>query len=92
MTYIYGSILESYKAREIAEDHNESFANHPHYHPQTEEEAAKEWFAAVIPDGEGEFGEMPAYHQYIDNIDEDWELYYDYGADYYFAVNDNMEE
>ena len=92
MTYIYGDILESYKAREIAEDNNETFANHPHYKLQTEEEAAKEWFSAVIYEGEGYFGEMPTHHQYIANIDEDWELYYDYGADYYFAVNDNIKE
>ena len=89
MTYIYGAILESYKAREIAEDHNENF---PQYEPQTEEQAAKEWFAAVIPDGEGEFGNIPTYHRFVDSIDDEWDLYYDYGANYYFAVNDNMEE
>lgn len=85
MTYIYDGILESHEAREIAEE------NKKHGIEQTEEDAAKEWFSAVIPDGEGHFGVMPTFHQYVDSIDDEWDLYYDYGADYYFAVNDNEE-
>ena len=82
MTYIYNGILDGTQAQEIAEDMN-----------ITRDEAAKTWFNAVIPDGEGEFGDMPAYHQFVSVLDGgEWDLYYDYGADYYFAVNDNYEE
>ncbi len=87
MTYIYDGILESHEAREIAEDNKKN-----HGIEQTEEDAAKEWFGAVIYDGEGRFDDMPTYSSFVDSIDDEWDLYYDYGADYYFAVNDNMEE
>ena len=87
MTYIYDGILESHIAREIAEENKKN-----HGVEQTEEDAAKEWFGAVIYDGEGRFDDMPMYHRFVDSIDDEWDLYYDYGADYYFAVNDNMEE
>ena len=87
MTYIYDGILESHVAREIAEENKKN-----HGIEQTEEDAAKEWFGAVIYDGEGRFDDMPMYHRFVDSIDDEWDLYYDYGADYYFAVNDNMEE
>jgi hypothetical protein len=81
MTYIYDGILEGVQAEEIAECEN-----------VTKEEAAKTWFSEVIFEGEGHFGLMPTFHQFVDSIDDEWDLYYDYGADYYFAVNDNMEE
>ena len=87
MTYIYDGILESHVAREIAEENKKN-----HGIEQTEEYAAKEWFGAVIYEGEGHFDLMPTFHQFIDSIDDEWDLYYDYGADYYFAVNDKMEE
>lgn len=87
MTYIYDGILESHVAREIAEENKKN-----HGIVQTEEDAAKEWFGAVVCEGEGYFDLMPTFHQFIDSIDDEWDLYYDYGADYYFAVNDNMEE
>ena len=85
--YIYDLILESHEAREIAENNKKN-----HGIEQTEEDAAKEWFGAVAYEAEGSFRDMPAYHRFVDSIDEDLDLYYDYGADYYFAVNDNMEE
>lgn len=78
MEYIYDGILESYHAREIAEEDN-----------ITEEEAAKRWFSEVIFEGEGHEDEMPTFHRFIDKIDDEWDMYYDYGADYYFAVNNN---
>lgn len=87
MTYIYDGILESHVAREIAEENKKN-----HGIEQTEEDAAKEWFGAVIYGGEGRFDDMPTYSRFVDSIDDEWDLYYDYGADYYFAVNDNMEE
>ena len=87
MTYIYDGILESYEAREIAEENKKN-----HGIEQTEEDAAKEWFGAVIYGGEGRFDDMPTYSRFVDSIDDEWDLYYDYGADYYFAVNNNMEE
>ena len=78
MVEIYDGILESYHAQEIAEDYN-----------ITEEEAAKRWFSEVIFEGECHDDEMPTYHRFVDKIDDDWDLYYDYGADYYFAANEN---
>lgn len=85
--YIYDGILESHEAREMAEDNEKAFG-----FEQTEAEAAKEWFGAVVCDGEGRFDDMPMYHSFVDSIDDDWDLYYDYGADYYFAVHNNMEK
>ena len=87
MTYIYDGILESHVAREIAEENKKN-----HGIEQTEEDAAKEWFGAVVYEGEGHFDLLPTFHQFVDSIDDEWDLYYDYGADYYFAVNDNREE
>lgn len=85
--YIYDGILESHAAREIAEENKNNFGIE-----QTEAEAAKEWFANIIFEGEAFFVQMPNLHQYVCSIDDDWDLYYDYGADYYFAVHNNMEK
>ena len=85
--YIYDDILESHEAREIAETNKKAFGIE-----QTEAEAAKEWFASVIFEGGASFVQMPNFHQYVCSIDNDWDLYYDYGADYYFAVHNNMEK
>lgn len=81
MTYIYDGILEQIHAAEIAEEEN-----------ITEEEAAKNWFKEVMFEGEGHFDDMPTYHRFVDKIDDEWDLYYDYGAGYYFAVNENVSE
>ena len=35
-------------------------------------------------------GELPKYHQYRDNING-VDIYYDYGADYYFFAEDELE-
>ena len=85
--YLYDGILESYKAAEIAEKESKN-----HGTKVTEEQAAKEWFENVIYGGEGSFQDMPTCHNFVDVIDEDWDLYYDYGAEYYFAVNNKMHE
>jgi hypothetical protein len=85
--YIYDGILESHEAREMAENNEKVFGVE-----QTEADAAKEWFGAVVCDGEGRFDDMPMYYRLVESIDDDWDLYYDYGADYYFAVHNNMEK
>ena len=85
--YLYNGILESYQASEIAEEESKS-----HGINVTEEQAAKKWFENVIYGGEGSFQDMSTYHNFVDVIDDDWDLYYDYGAGYYFAVNNKMHE
>ncbi len=74
--YLLNAILDAHTAAEIAEEDN-----------ITEEQAAKVWFDNVICDNEGKFEHMPQYHNFIGVINKDWDLYYDYGASYYFAVN-----
>ena len=74
--YLLGVHLDAHTAAEIAEEYN-----------ITEEQVAKQWFDNVICENEGSFEHMPRYHNFIDVINKDWDLYYDYGASYYFAVN-----
>ena len=73
---IYPSILESHQAAEIA-------ANGM---AETEEDAAVLWFSEITEATLFEITEaLPYYHrfkQHIPSIEAD--LYYDYGADYYF--------
>ena len=71
------AILEGYKATEIAIDCKCEDAD----------AAAKTWFSEVYHNSEYRFGEKPTYSRYVCDIEAGWELYYDYGADYYFAVN-----
>lgn len=77
MYLIYDEILEDYQASEMAEEMGCS-----------EEEAAAQWFSEVGSESEWREEERkPKYNQYVDDIPEiDAELYYDYGAGYYFAV------
>lgn len=73
---IYNSILDDYKAQEMADEYGLSA-----------EEAAAEWFKGVA--GEMDFAEenMPKYREFIMNIPElKSKLYHDYGAGYYFLV------
>lgn len=88
MKAIYDAILESYQANEIAEDMNYE----DNEELTAEQQAAKTWFTEVIPDGTYTFEEMPTYHQWVCDLEDGWELYYDYGASYYFAVNENIEQ
>lgn len=82
MKYFTYGVLESHHAAEIAEDMNMS-----------EEQAAKTWFSEVLWEAEwDEVDELPTYRQYVDDLDDGWELYYDYGASYYFAVKENDNE
>lgn len=85
---IYGAILESYVANEIAEDMRYEDGEEL----TAEQQAAKTWFTEVIPDGEYEFEEMPLYHQWVCNLESGWEMYYDYGASYYFAINEKINQ
>ncbi len=75
---IYPSILESHQAAEIAEDLSLS----------SEQDAAAEWFKNVVENAIFEVAEsLPRYHQFICHIDYiEADLYYDYGADYYFVA------
>lgn len=86
---VYDDVLDSYKASEIASD----LYNLQCDPTQKQEiEAAKYWFAEVSDDGRYVEEEKPKYSRYICNIpNTDMELYYDYGADYYFAVVNDSE-
>lgn len=77
-SYLTGPIIQGYQAQEISDDCGYD----------TQEEGAAEWFRGVIcNDTNFEEGKMPKYHQFIQHIDEiDADMYYDYGADYYFVV------
>lgn len=76
--YIVG-ILEGYQAQEIADNYSKD--------PDC---AAQEYFKETIFESEGSWQDMPVHHNFVNVIDDDWDLYYDYGADYYFAVNNKM--
>ncbi len=71
------AIIEGYKANEIAED----------LKLEDGDEAAKSWFGDIMVDSGMKVCDMPEYHQFKLEISKDWDLYYDYGADYYFAVS-----
>ena len=73
---VYGSILESHKAREIAYDLLVS-----------EEQAAAMWFIQTFDLDLGFNEENIAYKRYIYDIEEiGCSLYLDWYADYYFLV------
>ena len=73
---VYGSILESHKAREIAHDFGIS-----------EEQAAAMWFIQTFDLDLGFEEENIAYKRYIYDLDEiDCSLYLDWYAGYYFLV------
>ena len=77
---IYNSILDDYKAQEMADEYGLS-----------EEEAAAEWFKGVAEGGDFEEGQIPTHRQFVMEIPElECEMYKDYGAGYYFLIkNDN---
>lgn len=81
----YPSILESYQASELAQELSIS-----------EAEAAAEWFRNVAEYCLFEnVAKLPLYHRFIARIEYiNADLYYDYGADYYFIareINDSQE-
>lgn len=73
---IFDSILDAYQAEEIAQDCGLT----------SEQEAATLWFNEVYYDGSWTVEDMPKYRRFIGTI-EGGELYYDYGAQYYFLVS-----
>lgn len=74
---IYPNTIDAYQAQEIAKD--EGLNN--------EWEGAKMWFEQVAEYREFEPHTMPKYNRFICNIETiGADLYYDYGADYYFCV------
>lgn len=79
---ILDSTLEGYKAEEMAVDCK----------CESGEAAAKTWFSEIYAEAEYSFTEKPTHSRFICEIEAGWELYYDYGADYYFAVNYEIEE
>lgn len=77
---ICNSIIDGYEANEIAM--SEGY--------EKEWMGAKFWFEGTIDyESEFELKNMPKYNQFITHMDYvDADLYYDYGANYYFAVRE----
>ena len=75
---IYPNIIDGNQASQIAEENG------------LEEEwmGAKEWFEGVVSSNEEfELENMPKYNKFICDMDYiGCDLYYDFGANYYFAV------
>lgn len=77
---MYPNIIESSEAAEIA--YNEGY-----YEENEEWKGAKAWFEGVAESYEFELQYMPKYHQYICDMPYiESELYFDYGANYYFCI------
>lgn len=76
---ILQAILDAHQASEIADDMNFS----------SEEEAAEFYFNESYYEGEWEIDNMPKYNQFVKSI-EGGDLYYDYGANYYFLVRETQ--
>jgi hypothetical protein len=75
---ILDAILEAHEAEEIAQDCGLS----------SEEEGAALWFNEIYYDSTWHMDKMPKYNTFIKEI-EGGNLYYDYGANYYFLVQRN---
>lgn len=67
-------ILEGYQAEEMAENMN-----------MTAEEAALSYFNDIATDCETEDENKPVYSRFV-RSGNGFSLYYDFGADYYFAA------
>lgn len=80
---IYSSIFEGYQAFELAG----SCDIHKEY------KAAAEWFSNVGDDGFFEpVNRLPKYRWFVEHIENiDADLYYDYGADYFFLVREVLK-
>ena len=72
---ILNVILDSHEALEIAENNGYS----------CEEDVAASYFNEIYYESEWELDELPKYSRFIKSI-EAGDLYYDYGAGYYFLV------
>ena len=79
---ILDAILEDYQAEEMALDCK----------CESADAAAKEWFAQTYADSDYRFDEKPTHSRYVCEIEGEWELWYDYGACYYFAINETITE
>ncbi len=80
--YVCSAILESYEAAEIARDLG-----------VTEEEVAKQWFSEIVNEAAGSFRKSSyPYSRFVCNIDDEWELYYNYAADHYFAMIEDVNK
>lgn len=71
--------MESWEAAEIAKEHG----------LKDEAEGAAMWFNEVCYEAEWQQEEMPKYSKFLKRI-EGGDLYYDFGADYYFLVRKGM--
>lgn len=72
---ICDSILEDYKAQEIAHDKK-----------MDEQEAAATWFRETMEESGFSEQDQPAYCHFLFPIDAQTDLWWDFGANYYFAV------
>ena len=79
MVQVYPTILEAHEAFEIGEEEG-----------LDETEAAKMYFEQIVESDEEFVNDtMPKYNRFICHIDYiDADLYYDYGANYYFCVKE----
>lgn len=77
---IYDTILDGVEAHCIAEESGYNSA----------EAAACSYFHSIIEcePNSYEFSDKPQCSMFVDIIDGEWDLFYDYGADYYFAVKE----
>lgn len=73
---IFDAILESHEA--------ESIMTHCGY--RTEVDAAAAWFDDVSCEGSWSKRPMPKYYRFV-KVCLTGDLYYDYGADYYFFID-----
>lgn len=79
MVKLYDTILEDDKADEIMEEDG----------MESRDDAAMFYFRNIIECDPGNYAldDMPAYKEFVGEIYGNWELYHDYGAGYYFAIN-----
>lgn len=75
MKKILDIILDAWEANEIAKDN----------HLSTEQEGAEMYFDNTYYESTWTESELPLYRQFVKKI-EAGDLYYDYGADYYFVT------
>ena len=80
--FILDSILEYHTAEEMALECKYENAD----------EAAKTWFSEIYAESDWTVDERPTYSRYVCDIEGGWELWYDYGACYYFAITEEGEK
>lgn len=80
--FILDSILEYHTAEEMALECK----------CENADEAAKTWFSEIYAESDWTVDERPTHSRYVCDIEGGWELWYDYGACYYFAINEEGEK